>query len=62
MTDAKEGQPSGENRLKVHEDEFLEEFLPKIVLKDVIVDVVDSSGNVKGYITNKELQSSLVKS
>jgi len=62
MTDAKEGQPSGENRLKVHEDEFLEEFLPKIVLNDVVVDVVDSAGHIKGYITNKELQSSLVKS
>jgi len=28
----------------------------------VVVDVVDSAGNIKGYITNKELQSSLVKS
>ena len=37
MTDAKEGQHTGENRLKVHEDEFLEEFLPKIVL-DIVVD------------------------
>ena len=62
MTDAKEGQPSGENRLKVHEDEFLEEFLPKIVLKDIVVEVVDSAGDIKGYITSKELQSSLVKS
>jgi glycine betaine/proline transport system ATP-binding protein len=62
MTDAKEGQPLGENRLKVHEDEFLEEFLPKIVLKDIVVEVVDSAGDIKGYITSKELQSSLVKS
>jgi glycine betaine/proline transport system ATP-binding protein len=62
MTNAKEGEPSGENRLKVHEDEFLEEFLPKIVLKDVIIEVVDSTGDIKGYITNKELQSSLTKS
>ena len=48
-------QPDGE-------DEFLEEFLPKIVLKDVVVEVVDSAGDIKGYITNKELQTSLVKS
>ena len=50
------------NLIKVEEDQFLEEFLPKIVLNDVVVDVVDSAGNIKGYITNKELQSSLVKS
>ena len=61
MTNAKEGKPSGENRLKVHEDEFLEEFLPKIVLKDIVVEVVDSAGDIKGYITDKELQKSLLK-
>jgi glycine betaine/proline transport system ATP-binding protein len=53
MTDAKEGQPSGENRLKVHEDEFLEEFLPKIVLKDVVVEVVDSAGDIKDILQIK---------
>ena len=26
------------------------------------VEVVDKSGNIKGYITNKELQESLTKS
>ena len=61
MTPANKSQPTGSNRLKVHEDQFLEEFLPKIVLKDIIVDVVDKDGNVKGYITDKELQKSLSK-
>ena len=61
MTPANKNQPTGSNRLKVHEDQFLEEFLPKIVLKDIIVDVVDKDGNIKGYITDKELQKSLSK-
>ena len=61
MTPANKSQPTGSNRLKVHEDQFLEEFLPKIVLKDIIVDVVDKDGNIKGYITDKELQKSLSK-
>ena len=34
MTPANGVQPKGNNRLKVNEDQFLEEFLPKIVLKD----------------------------
>ena len=50
------------NLVKVHEDQFIEEFLPQIVCTNANCEVVDKSGNVKGYITNKELQSSLTKS
>ena len=48
--------------IRVQEDQFIEEFLPKIVCKNSNCEVVDKQGNVKGYITNKELQSSLIKS
>ena len=50
------------NRIKVNEDQFLEEFLSKIVCSDTTVEVVDKKGNTKGYITNKELETSLTKS
>tara|TARA_Y100001970_G_scaffold258859_1_gene339227 strand:- start:619 stop:1644 length:1026 start_codon:yes stop_codon:yes gene_type:complete len=50
------------NLVKVNEDQFIEEFLPQIVCTNANCEVVDKSGNVKGYITNKELQSSLTKS
>src|SRR5210317_235272 len=46
----------------VNEDQFIEEFLPQIVCTNANCEVVDKSGNIKGYITNKELQSSLTKS
>jgi glycine betaine/proline transport system ATP-binding protein len=36
--------------------------LPQIVCTNANCEVVDKSGNIKGYITNKELQSSLTKS
>ena len=48
--------------IKVQEDQFIEEFLPKIVCKNSNCEVIDKQGNIKGYITNKELQSSLLKS
>jgi glycine betaine/proline transport system ATP-binding protein len=48
--------------IRVQEDQFIEEFLPKIVCKNSNCEVVDKQGNVRGYITNKELQSSLIKS
>ncbi|MDA0870951.1 MAG: glycine betaine/L-proline ABC transporter ATP-binding protein [Proteobacteria bacterium] len=48
--------------VRVQEDQFIEEFLPKIVCCNSNCEVVDKQGNVSGYITNKELQSSLVKS
>ena len=50
------------NLIKVNEDQFIEEFLPQIVCSNSNCEVVDKSGNVKGYISNKELQSSLTKS
>ena len=50
------------NRIKVNEEQFLEEFLSKIVCSDTTVEVVDKKGDIKGYITNKELETSLVKS
>ena len=50
------------NLIKVNEDQFIEEFLPQVVCTNANCEVVDKSGNIKGYITNKELQSSLTKS
>ena len=50
------------NLIKVNEDQFIEEFLPQIVCSNSNWEVVDKSGNVKGYISNKELQTSLTKS
>ncbi len=48
--------------VRVQEDQFIEEFLPKIVCKNSNCEVIDKQGHVRGYITNKELQSSLIKS
>ena len=48
--------------VRVQEDQFIEEFLPKIVCKSSNCEVIDKQGHVRGYITNKELQSSLIKS
>ena len=50
------------NLVKVQEDQFIEEFLPQVVCTNANCEVVDKQGNVKGYITNKELQKSLSKS
>ena len=50
------------NMIKVNEDAFLDEFLPKVCLTPATVEVVDKSGNVKGYITEKELSNALTKS
>tara|TARA_B100001750_G_scaffold224715_1_gene216019 strand:- start:1045 stop:2127 length:1083 start_codon:yes stop_codon:yes gene_type:complete len=50
------------NTIKVTEDTFLDEFLPKVCLTAATVEVVDKSGNVKGYITEKELSKALTKS
>ena len=50
------------NLIKVNEDQFIEEFLPQIVCSNSNCEVVDKTGNVKGYISNKELQTSLTKS
>ena len=50
------------NLVKVKEDQFIEEFLPQVVCTNANCEVVDKSGNVTGYITNKELQKTLTKS
>ena len=50
------------NLIKIHEDQFIEEFLPQVVCNNANCEVVDKQGNVKGYITNKELQHSFSKS
>jgi len=50
------------NLIKVQEEQFIEEFLPQIVCTNSNCEVVDKQGNIKGYISNKELQSSLLKS
>ena len=50
------------NLIKVNEDQFIEEFLPQIVCSNSNCEVVDKNGNVKGYISNKELQTTLTKS
>ena len=49
------------NLIKILEDQFIEEFLPKVVCSNSNCEVVDKKGNLKGYITNKELQKSLSK-
>ena len=50
------------NLIKIEEDQFVEEFLPQVVCTNANCEVVDKTGNTKGYITNKELQKSLSKS
>ena len=49
------------NSFKVHEDVYIEEFLPKVLQDHSIIVVVDKQGNTKGYITDKELAKSLSK-
>ena len=50
------------NLIKIEEDQFIEEFLPQVVCTNANCEVVDKKGNIKGYISNKELQKSLSKS
>jgi len=50
------------NTIKINEDAFIDEFLPQVCCTDSDVEVVDKSGNVKGYITEKELSKALTKS
>ena len=49
------------NLVKVQEDQFLDEFLPKVVCSNANCEVIDKSGNVKGDITQKELSKALTK-
>ena len=49
------------NLIKVQEDQFLDECLPKVVCSNANCEVDDKSGNVKGYLTQKELSKALTK-
>ena len=49
------------NLIKVDEDQFIEEFLPQVVCSNANCEVVDKSGNTKGYLTQKELSKALAK-
>tara|TARA_B100001741_G_C16498754_1_gene573560 strand:- start:607 stop:1332 length:726 start_codon:yes stop_codon:yes gene_type:complete len=47
--------------IKVSEDSFLDEFLHKVCCSATTVEVVDKSGDIKGYITDQELSKALTK-
>ena len=47
------------NLVKIGEDQFIDEFLPQVVCSNANCEVVDKEGNVKGYITQKELSKAL---
>ena len=49
------------NLVKVYEDQFIDEFLPKVVCSNANCEIVDKEGAVKGYITEKELSKALTK-
>ena len=49
------------NLIKIGEDQFLDEFLPQVVCSNANCEVVDKEGNVKGYLTQKELSKALTK-
>jgi glycine betaine/proline transport system ATP-binding protein len=49
------------NLVKVHEDQFIDEFLHKVVCSNANCEIVDKEGNTKGYITEKELSKALTK-
>jgi glycine betaine/proline transport system ATP-binding protein len=49
------------NLVKVNEDQFIDEFLPKVVCSNANCEIVDKEGAVKGYITEKELSKALTK-
>jgi CBS-domain-containing membrane protein len=46
----------------VHLETFLEDFIPSVLEKRHVISVIDDKGNVKGYISDKELSGALVKS
>ena len=48
--------------LKVNENSFVEEFLPTVLEKHSLVEVIDKQGNTMGFITEKEIAKSLSKS
>jgi glycine betaine/proline transport system ATP-binding protein len=49
------------NLVKINEDQFIDEFLPKVVCSNANCEIVDKKGAVKGYITKKELSKALTK-
>jgi glycine betaine/proline transport system ATP-binding protein len=49
------------NLVKVNEDQFIDEFLPKVVCSSANCEIVDKEGNIKGYLTEKELSKALTK-
>ena len=55
------GEIDKSNVIRINENQFIDEFLPKVVCTNSNCEVIDKQGNVKGYITNQELQSSLTK-
>ena len=59
--DFKKNGEKQSNIIKVNENDFLDEFLPKVCLTPATVEVVDNDGNIKGYITEKELSKALTK-
>ena len=54
------GKGSGETH-KVLENSFIEEFLPLVLEKRSVVEVIDKDGNTMVFITEKELAQSLSK-
>jgi ABC-type proline/glycine betaine transport system, ATPase component len=48
--------------IKVNENSFVEEFLPTVLEKHPLVEVIDKQGNTIGFITEKEIAKSLSKS
>ena len=50
------GKVSGET-IKVLENSFIEEFLPQVIEKRTVVEVIDKDGNTSGYITEKRAGS-----
>ena len=54
------GKKSGDTH-KVHENSFIEEFLPQVLERRSVVEVVDEGGKTIGFITEKELAQSLSK-
>ena len=59
--DFKKNGEKQSNTIKVNENDFLDEFLPKVCLTPATVEVVDDNGNIKGYITEKVLSKALTK-
>ena len=50
------------NTIRVNEDTFIEEFLPQVCCLATTVEVIDNSGDIRGYITENELSKILTKS